>query len=343
MSHLDCMVGISPPFLRVLERIPLLAASSATILISGETGTGKELAARAIHYHSRRQGKPFIPVNCGALPDHLLENELFGHAKGAYTDASAPAEGLIAEAEGGTLFLDEIDALSPSAQVKFLRFLQDRSYRPLGSAKSRSADVRVVVATNEDLRALVRDKRFREDLYYRLNVLVLHIPPLRERMEDVPLLAHHFLNRYSALDSRPVVCLSPGALHKLMEYSWPGNVRELEGVIQRAVVLSANGTLPPDDIDLPVLNPVRAPGEDSFRAAKARAVERFERTYLIEILTRHEGNISRAAKMAGKDRRAFQRLLRKHGLERNAFRRPAGSTVPNVPLNALDLSFPKTV
>jgi two-component system response regulator AtoC len=322
MSHGDCMVGISGPFRRVLARIPLLAASDATVLVTGETGTGKELAARAVHYHSRRKGKPFVPVNCGALPDPLLENELFGHAKGAYTDASAPAEGLIAEADGGTLFLDEVDALSPSAQVKLLRFLQDRTYRTLGSAKSRAADVRIVGATNEDLRALVRARRFREDLFYRLDVLALHMPPLRERIEDIPLLAQHFLGRYGAQSERPKVGLAPAAIRKLTAYAWPGNIRELEGAIHRAIVLGRSETLQPEDVDLPGMDVAPDPGGGSFREAKARAVEQFERSYLIGVLTLHDGNVSRAAREAGKDRRAFQRLLRKHGLERNAFRTP---------------------
>ena len=195
--HIEGLVGKSAPFLRVLHMVQGIAHADVTVLIAGETGTGKELVARAIHYQSPRRGKPFIPVNCGALPDHLFENELFGHAKGAYTDASSPEKGLIAEAEAGTLFLDEVDTLSASAQVKLLRFLQDREYRPLGCSRSITADIRIIAATNADLRQQVQSKRFREDLYYRLNIVTLCLPPLRERPEDISLLADHFLRRYA--------------------------------------------------------------------------------------------------------------------------------------------------
>jgi DNA-binding NtrC family response regulator len=312
-------VGESACFLRVIEKISPLARSEATVLILGETGTGKELFARAIHYHSPRKGKPFIPVNCGALPDHLVENELFGHTKGAFTDASSAEKGLLAEAEGGTLFLDEIDTLSASAQVKLLRFLQDREYRPLGSAKSRIADVRIIAATNADLRQQVQAKRFREDLYYRLKILSLSLPPLRERVEDIPLLATHFLTRYGSQYGQGSVRLSSGALQKLRAYPWPGNVRELEGVIQQAVILASSSTLRPDDLDLPSPYPSRVSEGDSFREAKTQAIGQFERAYLIDLLATHEGNVTRAAKSAGKERRAFQRLLQKYDLNRCAF------------------------
>jgi DNA-binding NtrC family response regulator len=316
---LEALVGKSRSFLQVMEKIPKFAHSGATVLISGETGTGKELVARAIHYQSLRQGNPFIPVNCGALPDHLVENELFGHEKGAFTDASSTEKGLLAEAEGGTLFLDEVESLSTSAQVKLLRFLQDHVYRPLGSSRSQIANIRVIAATNTDLRQQVQAKQFREDLYHRLNVLFLHLPPLRERIEDIPLLAVHFLIQYGSHDSLESVRLSSGTLQKLMAYPWPGNVRELEGVIQRAVVLTSAPILQPDDLELPLPYPSKVFEEGSFRKAKIQIIEQFERTYLIELLDAHKGNISRAAKQAGKERRAFKRLLRKYGLDRRAF------------------------
>ncbi|MCF6156888.1 MAG: sigma-54-dependent Fis family transcriptional regulator, partial [Candidatus Brocadia sp.] len=250
MSHREHLIGQSKPFLHVIEKIPSLAWSDATVIIYGETGTGKELIARSIHYNSQRHGKPFIPLNCGALPDHLIENELFGHAKGAFTDASTTEKGLIAEAEGGTLFLDEVDALSYSAQIKLLRFLQDKEYRHLGSSKIRVANVRIIAATNSNLRSLIETKCFREDLYYRLNVLSLTLPPLRERVSDIPLLVAEFLSRYAKQNRRGLLHLSKGAVQKLIHYHWPGNVRELEGVIQRAVVLCTSSVLEPEDIDI---------------------------------------------------------------------------------------------
>jgi len=317
--HLEPLVGESECFMREIRKVPCIASSEATVLISGETGTGKELFARAIHYRSRRQGKPFIPVNCGALPDHLFENELFGHLKGAYTDASSAQKGLIAEAESGTLFLDEIDALSPCAQIKLLRFLQDREYRPLGASKSVVADVRVVAATNAELRTLVEARRFREDLFYRLNVFHLAIPPLRERTGDILLLAAHFLAWYGTQTKRGGMKLSSEAAKKLTTYDWPGNVRELEGIIQQAVVLSASPTLLPEDLLIPISGLRKRGGTVFLREAKAQAVSQFERTYLTNLLTEYHGNISRAAKVAGKERRSFQRLLQKHGLNRQFF------------------------
>jgi DNA-binding NtrC family response regulator len=295
-------------------------------LIAGETGTGKELVARAIHSCSDRQAKPFIPVNCGTLPDHLFENELFGHTKGAFTDASSTEKGLVAEAEGGTLFLDEIDTLSASAQIKLLRFLQHREYRPLGSSKSRIADVRIIAATNTDLWQHVQAKSFREDLYHRLNVLSLTVPPLRERAADISLLAKHFLTVYSKQHHREVLSFAPGALQKLVAYSWSGNVRELEGVVQRAVLLASAPVLQYEDIDLPVMH--NGIVKETFHVAKAQAVEQFEHNYLVGLMVAHQGNISQAAKTAGKDRRTLQRLLHKYSLGRHAFgpsRAPSGT------------------
>jgi DNA-binding NtrC family response regulator len=317
--NLESLVGEGVCFLRAIGKIPLLARADTMVLISGETGTGKELFARAIHYHSPRKDKPFIPVNCGALPDHLFENELFGHAKGAFTDASSAEKGLITEAEGGTLFLDEVDTLSAAAQIKLLRFLQDQMYRPLGSSKSIVADVRIIAATNADLRKRVETNLFREDLYYRINVLSLRLPPLRERIEDIPLLAAHFLTRYGSQYGHRAVRLSSGALQKLLVYPWPGNVRELESVLQRAVILTSSPTLRPDDIDLPSPCHNGMAEGGVFRDAKTQVIEQFERAYLTDLLAAHEGNVTRAAKSAGKERRAFQRLLRKYDLDRCAF------------------------
>lgn len=309
------LVGENESFLRIIEMIPRAARSDLTVLIAGETGTGKEIVARAIHYQSPRHAKPFVPVNCGALPDHLVENELFGHVQGAYTDASSPAQGLLAEAEGGTLFLDEVDTLSSSAQVKLLRFLQDREYRPLGASKSCTADVRIIAATSANLLERVQGKQFRSDLYYRLHVIPLHLPRLCERLEDIPLLAKHFLRQHGHASLR----FAQGCLHKLAAYDWPGNIRELESVIQRGIVMTSSPNLQPKDIELPTPNQNNGSKDESFRQAKTRAIEQFERSYLIEILGTHKGNVTRAAKSAGKERRSFQRLLRKYGLNPAAF------------------------
>jgi len=315
----ESLVGESGCFRQALEKIPQFACSDATVLILGETGTGKELFARAIHYHGPRKGKPFIPVNCGALPDQLLENELFGHTRGAFTDAFSQQHGLVAEAEGGTLFLDEIETLSLHAQTKLLRFLQDREYRPLGMPKGKIADVRVIAATNADLRQRIAEKQFREDLYYRLNVLSVPVPSLRERIEDISRLTLHFLQRFSRPHGAGPAQLSPAALQKLLAHSWPGNVRELEGVIQRAVLSASSGMLQPEDIDVPVPYQKIASVAVSLRQAKECAVREFERTYLTALLVASRGNVTHAAKAAGKERRAFQRLLRKYGLIRDVF------------------------
>jgi len=313
------LIGKSPCFLNAIEKIPHLALSDAPVLVLGETGTGKELFTRAIHYNSQRHGRPFIPVNCGALPDQLFESEVFGHVKGAFTDASSEKKGLIAEAEGGTIFLDEVDTLSPSAQIKLLRFIQEFEYRPLGSSKSKVANVRLIAATNADLREKVKAKMFRDDLYYRLNILKLHIPPLRERMEDIPLMADFFLEHYALQYRRIKPRISPSAIQKLLTYSWPGNVRELEGIIQQSMVLCHSPVLQPDNINLSLSVQKDDLGNHTFQGAKKQIVVQFERSYLIDLLAKQEGNITKAAKVAGLDRRAFQRLIKKYGIERNMF------------------------
>jgi DNA-binding NtrC family response regulator len=316
--RIDGLVGQAECFARQVDKIALFARADATVLIGGETGTGKELFARAIHYLSAREGQPFVPVNCGALPDQLFENEMFGHVRGAFTNAFSHQEGLVAEANGGTLFLDEIDTLSASAQTKLLRFLQTRQYRPLGSPKSVVADLRVIAATNTDLRRHVDERRFREDLYYRLNILSVSIPPLRERLEDIPALVGHFVRQHGDQDHGGPIGISPDALQKLQLYAWPGNVRELEGIIQRALVLSPSRVLEAEHLDLPL--PPGTPAAASLREAKASAVRDFERRYLTRLLAACSGNITHAARTAGKERRAFQRLLDKHGLDRHVFR-----------------------
>ena len=318
--HFGALVGESESFVRAIKNIPASGSIRRTVLISGETGTGKELFARAIHYHSPRRNKPFIPVNCAALPDHLFENELFGHVKGAFTDASSSEKGLIAEAEGGTLILDEVDTLSQPAQAKLLRFLQSGEYRALGSSRNVTAKVRVIAATNTDLFDRVKAKLFREDLYFRLNALSVIMPPLRERIEDIVHLANHFLTQYARERNTERRGISSDALHKLMAYEWPGNVRELEGLILRALILTASATLQPEDMNLPQQSPTPTQENTLLRQAKTNMIQNFELSYLTNLLAAHHGNITHAAKAAGKQRSTLQRLLRKYSLNPKSFR-----------------------
>jgi transcriptional regulator with PAS, ATPase and Fis domain len=312
------IIGESPLLLRQLERIPRFARCDATVLISGESGTGKEIFARALHYLSPRAGRPFVPVNCGALPEHLVESEIFGHKRGAFTGAAADQPGLIHEAEGGTLFLDEIDGLTRAAQVKLLRFLQDGEYREVGSQKIAHADIRVIAATNADCSQLVRTGSFREDLFYRLNVLSLTLPALRERRGDIILLADHILETQAARANSPRKKLSLAALNRLLGHSWPGNVRELENVLIRAVVLCDGDTLELSDLNLP--DDGATEKQQSFHETKARVVQRFEHDFLETALRAYDGNITRAARAVKKNRRAFWELLRKHDLLAGAAR-----------------------
>jgi len=328
------LIGTSESFLRVLRKVPRLASSDATVLITGETGTGKELVAKAIHSGSPRSGSPFIPVNCGALPEDLVENELFGHARGAYTGAAAPGKGLLAEAEGGTLFLDELNSLSLSAQAKLLRFLQNREYRVLGSTRLLHANVRIIAATNVDLGREIALGSFRADLYHRLHVLSVELPPLRVRREDIAVLARHFASIFGTLYGKDDVRFSHEALVSLEKHDWPGNVRELQSVVERAVLLSPNDELHEEDVGLSEtadgFSRLQVGGEETretggipvptgheiFRDAKERMVRQFERSYLVQVMAAVDGNVSRAARLAGMQRRDFQRLLRKHDVRR---------------------------
>lgn len=321
------LIGRSTAFVETVRLIERIAQTDAPVLIEGETGTGKEVAARAIHYGGLRRDRPFVPVNCGALPEALIENELFGHARGAFTDAREQREGLVALAAGGTLFLDEVDALSPKGQVTLLRFLQDFTYRPLGSRREERADVRIVAATNAPLADLVQARRFRVDLYYRLQILVLHLPPLRLRHGDAMVLAEHFAKTLSARYRLPERCVDPGAQRWLDGYAWPGNVRELENLIHRAVLLTP-GTricIDPDQLGLDADAGIvcdRDPGgttSAAFRRAKALAIEAFERGFISRVLAESRGNVSLAARRCGKERRAFGKLLRKYGIDREQF------------------------
>jgi two-component system response regulator GlrR len=318
-------IGNSAVFLREVGKLPTIAGCDAGVLILGETGTGKEVFAQSIHYLSARAGRAWVAVNCGAIPTDLVENELFGHAKGAYTTAHSAQTGLVREAEGGTLFLDDVDCLPLAAQAKLLRFLQEREYRAVGSHVTQHADVRVIAASNRSLPDLAAAGAFRADLYFRLNVLTLRLPALRDRREDIGMLARHFILQFARRYRRATDRLSPAALRKLELHDWPGNVRELEHVIERAVVLGAAPELPADDIDIDtaeLADPARhgARDEDSFGAAKARVVEQFERSYVERLLSDNDGNVTHAARAAKKNRRAFFALMQKHGISPERYR-----------------------
>lgn len=313
VRNLPGIVGISTAIQAVTDQVCMVAETDVTCLLLGETGTGKELFARGIHYLSCRKDGPFVPVNCGAIPDHLFENELFGHVRGAYTDARSNEAGLLACAGRGTLFLDEIDSLSASAQIKMLRVLQEHEYRPVGSTQRIPADIRIVAATNSNLLSAVQSRRFREDLYFRLNVLSLEIPPLRARLEDVPPLTAHYVREYSRKYNRVIEAIDPSFLDRLATYHWPGNVRELQAVLQRAVLKARGVSLTAADLDMPG-GAISARGRLTLKAAKDAAVAQCERSYLSTVMQQCEGNVTQAAKMAGKERRSFQRLLRKHAI-----------------------------
>lgn len=317
------LVGNNPAFLKQLSRLPNIAGCDAGVMILGETGTGKELCAQAIHYLSARASKPWVAVNCGAIPNDLVEDELFGHVKGAYTTAHTDRRGLVREAEGGTLFLDDVDTLAPGAQAKLLRFLQEKEYRSVGSNTLHRADVRVIAASNQKLADRARQGGFREDLFFRLNVLTVHLPPLRERPEDVALLAAHFILKYAQGWKRKVEGISAPALELLSAHAWPGNVRELKHVIERAVILAEGPVIQAHDIELAGQAESAPAAGEPFQRAKARAIERFERNYIEQLLSDHQGNISRAARAASKNRRAFWQLIRKHRIEAGRFRTPA--------------------
>jgi len=305
---LENMVARSPKMQALLQQVARVADTDATVCITGETGSGKEVIARVIHCNSRRARGPFVAVNCGAIPESLFENELFGHVKGAFTGAQYAKRGLFQSADGGTIFLDEIGEMPQALQVKLLRALQEREVLAVGAERPTKIDVRVITATNQDLEQAVRAGKFREDLYYRIQVIPLVVPPLRERRDDVPLLAQYFLEQSARRIQKNIRGFLPEALQKLMLYSWPGNVRELENMIEKAVILS-----PQDMITADLISIVGRPHEEQMKPL-TQAKEDFERSYLKEVLQLTRGNISRAAQVAGRYRADFYKLLKKHGL-----------------------------
>ncbi len=315
----DKVVGSSDALRRVLALVERVAETDSTVLITGESGTGKELAARAIHYNSPRAERMFVTVNCGAIPEELLESELFGHVRGAFTNAIASREGRFALAHGGTIFLDEIGDMSPTLQVKLLRVLQDRSFEPVGSSQTQRVDVRVIAATNQDLVSAIRERRFREDLFYRLNVIPIEMPPLRKRKGDVPLLVSHFLARLHDEKGLGACTVSAAALERLSEYDWPGNVRELENVIERTVVMQGGGEIDVADLP-PALQPQRAqPAADAPRLPPGglslpEAVDRFEADLIRQALAQTEWNKNQAARLLAMNRTTLLEKIKKHGL-----------------------------
>ena len=318
------IVSRSSRMSELLTEAKMVARSDASVLLRGESGSGKELLARAIHQASPRAGRPFVAVNCGAIPEALLESELFGHVKGAFTGALANHRGLFQAADGGTLLLDEIGDMPPALQVKLLRVLQERSVRPVGASQSIPIDVRILSATHRDLDAAMAQGQFREDLYYRLNVVALTLPTLAERREDIPLLANHFLAKLASKYDKRLNGFAPDAVKALTTASWPGNVRQLYNVVEQVCALATTTLIP---LAL-VQRALRIPGVEILSFAQAR--QRFEREYLVGLLKLSDGNVTDAARLADRNRTEFYRLLQKHGLTPGHFRTDSASSDPSV-------------
>ena len=310
------IVTASPLMAALLDEVVLVGASQASVLIQGESGTGKEMLARAVHEASQRRGGPFVAINCAAIPEALLESELFGHVKGAFTGADVARKGLFQSAAGGTVFLDEIGDMPVALQAKLLRVLQEREVRPLGSQQAVPVDVRIVSATHRDLESLIAEQSFREDLYYRLNVVNLHIPPLRERREDIAALAQHFVSTLAAKHGRHVVGFASDAMEALMRFDWPGNVRQLMNVVEQCCALCTTVRIPAALVSRALRNkPVEI-------LSYAEAKDRFERDYLIQLMKLTAGQVSEAARLAQRNRTEFYRLLQKHELSPALFKQP---------------------
>jgi DNA-binding NtrC family response regulator len=321
----DVLIGSGTWIKELYDRIAMVAATDVTVSIFGESGTGKELVARTIHNSSPRHDAPFVVVNCAAIPEQLLEDELFGHVRGAFTDASRDREGLLAAAHTGTLFLDEIGELPLPLQAKLLRVLQSQEFRRIGDDHDRRVDVRIITATNRELDQLVARGGFRQDLYYRINVFPMHLPPVRERPDDIALLVHHFVQKYRARLGKVIDGLTPGALARLSAYDFPGNVRELENKIHQAMVVAAGPLIDERDIALPrapTAPGVRVDVARPFRDVKQEMIDTFERNYLTELLRTHRGNLAQAARAAGMDRKNLWALVERHGLDRTRFKKP---------------------
>jgi DNA-binding NtrC family response regulator len=325
-SDFSPLVGATPVMKEIFERIRQVAPTMATVLITGASGTGKELVAKAIHQNSLKALKKIITVNCTAIPEQVLESELFGHVKGAFTGAWKDKKGLVEEANGGTLFLDEIGDLSPHMQTKLLRLLQEGEYKPVGSTVTKRADIRFIAATNHNLKSDIKERFFREDLYYRLNVINIDIPPLRERKQDIPLLAYHFMKKYARVNQKDIRDISPSAMQALLSQDFAGNVRELENIIERSVIFCRTDTLVVKDLFLDNEQESLYPEFDkdmhrlSFREAKNRMISMFHEQYIRSLLGESGGNISRAAQMAGIQRQYLHRLMKEAGVYAREFK-----------------------
>lgn len=325
------IVGTSPAIRRVFDAIRMVAPTDVTVLIRGESGTGKELVARAIHELSDRRNRPFVAVNCPAVPEHILESELFGYKKGAFTHAVQDRKGLFQEAQGGTIFLDEIGDIPMSIQTKLLRVLQEKEIKPLGDTRTVKVDVRVIASTNQDLERKIKDGTFREDLFYRLNVVPIFVPPLRDRREDIPLLAEFFRKKYTEKFKKGVNTISPEAMRLLMDREWKGNVRELENTVMRGVLFCTSEELLPGDLGLNDHQGSKASvvesylpedtAELSYRAAKEKVMQEFHRRFFGRLLSITNGNISQTAKLCGIERQALQYILKRYGIQAELYRR----------------------
>jgi DNA-binding NtrC family response regulator len=321
--HFENIIGSSPSMQNMYRMIARCAPTNSTVMIRGESGTGKELIARAIHYNSLRKDRPYVPVDCTALSENLLESELFGHIKGSFTGAVSNKKGLIESADGGTLFLDEIGNISLTTQSKLLRFIEEREFKAVGDTRTQTVDIRLVTATNKDLEGMVANGEFREDLYYRISIFPIEIPPLRERREDIPALANHFLQHFSQDMNHKATEFSPGAMNLLMNYDWPGNVRELENVIQRAVILAGGDVirqghlvniidmLPHVNVDVPRTSEEL---KENKKIARQKSVEDMEKAFVIGALKRNQWNVTRAAEETGMQRTNFQALMKKYDI-----------------------------
>lgn len=321
------IVGKSPPMQRIFETIRMVAKTDLTVLITGESGTGKDLTARAVHGLSPRKNRPFIPVNCPTVPEQILESELFGYKKGAFTHATQNRKGLFEEAHTGTLFLDEIGDITPTIQTKLLRVLQEKEIKPLGDNKPIIVDVRIVASTNRDLEEKIRKGEYREDFFYRLNVLPIHLPPLRERREDIPLIVNHLIDKHCTKLNKPDKHASPELMEMLTMRSWEGNIRELENAVIQGILFSKTSEIDVRDIDLaseknpPTTLPPFRFDDLPYKEAKERAMTRFNTDYIGNLLSQTEGNVTQSAKMCGLERQSLQQIIRRYDIDPDAYRK----------------------